>query len=212
MHGSSSVPQDLLAMIRKYGGNMKETYGVPVEEIQEAHQARRAQDQHRHRHPPGDDRRDPQVTWPRTPRSSTRATTSSRRAKRPRQICKQRYIAVRLRRPGREDQADAAAGRGRAATRRASWRKSCTEPLSARSHRAVAFSARSVRSPRRAFRQPLMTAVCTIRHHVPAAARARQGARQLRGRRRPHADGRERPPVAPSTSSWASRSPARASC
>src|SRR5512139_2519933 len=35
MHGSSSVPQDLLAEIRKYGGNMKETYGVPVEEIVE---------------------------------------------------------------------------------------------------------------------------------------------------------------------------------
>jgi fructose-bisphosphate aldolase, class II len=36
MHGSSSVPQDLLAEIRKYGGDMKQTYGVPVEEIQEA--------------------------------------------------------------------------------------------------------------------------------------------------------------------------------
>jgi fructose-bisphosphate aldolase, class II len=36
MHGSSSVPQDLLAEIRQYGGAMKETYGVPVEEIQEA--------------------------------------------------------------------------------------------------------------------------------------------------------------------------------
>ena len=36
MHGSSSVPQDILAVIRQYGGNMKETYGVPVEEIQEA--------------------------------------------------------------------------------------------------------------------------------------------------------------------------------
>src|SRR5499427_5172311 len=35
MHGSSSVPQDLLAEIRKYGGDLKETYGVPVEEIQE---------------------------------------------------------------------------------------------------------------------------------------------------------------------------------
>jgi fructose-bisphosphate aldolase class II len=33
MHGSSSVPQDLLAEIRKFGGDMKETYGVPVEEI-----------------------------------------------------------------------------------------------------------------------------------------------------------------------------------
>jgi len=36
MHGSSSVPQDLLEQIRQYGGRMKETYGVPVEEIQEA--------------------------------------------------------------------------------------------------------------------------------------------------------------------------------
>jgi fructose-bisphosphate aldolase class II len=36
MHGSSSVPQDLLALINQYGGKMKETYGVPVEEIQEA--------------------------------------------------------------------------------------------------------------------------------------------------------------------------------
>ena len=36
MHGSSSVPQDLLAIIRQHGGDMKETYGVPVEEIQEA--------------------------------------------------------------------------------------------------------------------------------------------------------------------------------
>jgi fructose-bisphosphate aldolase class II len=30
------VPQDLLAEIRKYGGALTETYGVPVEEIQEA--------------------------------------------------------------------------------------------------------------------------------------------------------------------------------
>lgn len=36
MHGSSSVPQDLLAVIREFGGDMKETYGVPVKEIQEA--------------------------------------------------------------------------------------------------------------------------------------------------------------------------------
>jgi fructose-bisphosphate aldolase class II len=33
MHGSSSVPQELLEIIREYGGDMKETYGVPVEEI-----------------------------------------------------------------------------------------------------------------------------------------------------------------------------------
>ncbi len=36
MHGSSAVPQELLAEIRQYGGDMKETYGVPVEEVQEA--------------------------------------------------------------------------------------------------------------------------------------------------------------------------------
>jgi fructose-bisphosphate aldolase class II len=36
MHGSSSVPQELLEEIRQFGGQMKETYGVPVEEIQEA--------------------------------------------------------------------------------------------------------------------------------------------------------------------------------
>ncbi|MEY5100219.1 MAG: hypothetical protein RJA36_2938, partial [Pseudomonadota bacterium] len=36
MHGSSSVPQELLAIINQYGGQMKETYGVPVEEIQQA--------------------------------------------------------------------------------------------------------------------------------------------------------------------------------
>jgi fructose-bisphosphate aldolase class II len=35
MHGSSSVPQELLATIREFGGDMKETYGVPVEEIQQ---------------------------------------------------------------------------------------------------------------------------------------------------------------------------------
>jgi len=35
MHGSSSVPQDWLAIINQYGGDMGETYGVPVEEIVE---------------------------------------------------------------------------------------------------------------------------------------------------------------------------------
>ena len=33
MHGSSSVPQEWLAIIRQHGGDIKETYGVPVEEI-----------------------------------------------------------------------------------------------------------------------------------------------------------------------------------
>ncbi|MDH3693052.1 MAG: fructose-bisphosphate aldolase class II [Gammaproteobacteria bacterium] len=35
MHGSSSVPQKWLKTINQYGGNMGETYGVPVEEIQQ---------------------------------------------------------------------------------------------------------------------------------------------------------------------------------
>ncbi len=35
MHGSSSVPQEWLAIINEYGGEIKETYGVPVEEIVE---------------------------------------------------------------------------------------------------------------------------------------------------------------------------------
>ncbi|OKH26284.1 class II fructose-bisphosphate aldolase [Chroogloeocystis siderophila] len=34
MHGSSSVPEDLLELINQYGGTIPETYGVPVEEIQ----------------------------------------------------------------------------------------------------------------------------------------------------------------------------------
>ena len=33
MHGSSSVPQEWLTIIRQYGGDIKPTYGVPVEEI-----------------------------------------------------------------------------------------------------------------------------------------------------------------------------------
>src|SRR5512142_972430 len=34
MHGSSSVPKDLQDIINQYGGNLKPTWGVPVEEIQ----------------------------------------------------------------------------------------------------------------------------------------------------------------------------------
>jgi len=34
MHGSSSVPQELQDIINKYGGKIKQTYGVPVSEIQ----------------------------------------------------------------------------------------------------------------------------------------------------------------------------------
>jgi fructose-bisphosphate aldolase class II len=34
MHGSSSVPRELVDIINRYGGQMKESWGVPVEEIQ----------------------------------------------------------------------------------------------------------------------------------------------------------------------------------
>jgi fructose-bisphosphate aldolase class II len=34
MHGSSSVPQDLQDIVNQYGGKLKPTWGVPVEEIQ----------------------------------------------------------------------------------------------------------------------------------------------------------------------------------
>jgi fructose-bisphosphate aldolase, class II len=35
MHGSSSVPQELQDIINQYGGEMPQTFGVPIEEIQE---------------------------------------------------------------------------------------------------------------------------------------------------------------------------------
>ncbi len=35
MHGSSSVPQEWLAVINEFGGEIPETYGVPLQEIQE---------------------------------------------------------------------------------------------------------------------------------------------------------------------------------
>ena len=34
MHGSSSVPQELQDLVNAYGGSIRQTWGVPVEEIQ----------------------------------------------------------------------------------------------------------------------------------------------------------------------------------
>ncbi|MGR3951336.1 MAG: fructose-bisphosphate aldolase class II [Chlamydia sp.] len=39
MHGSSSVPQDLLETVNRYGGKLRQAWGVPVPEIQKAIQA-----------------------------------------------------------------------------------------------------------------------------------------------------------------------------
>lgn len=36
LHGSSSVPQDLVATINKYGGNLKDAIGIPEEQLREA--------------------------------------------------------------------------------------------------------------------------------------------------------------------------------
>ncbi len=61
MHGSSSVPQELLEIIRQYGGDDEGDLRRAGRGDRPGHQVRRAQDQHRHRHPPGHDRRDAQV-------------------------------------------------------------------------------------------------------------------------------------------------------
>lgn len=39
MHGSSSVPKNLVDIINQFGGRIRETYGVPIEEIQKGIQA-----------------------------------------------------------------------------------------------------------------------------------------------------------------------------
>ena len=188
MHGSSSVPQDLLAVIRQYGGNMKETYGVPVEEIQQAIKfgVRKinidtdirlamtgAVRKFLAENPEKFDMRD----WMKPAREAAK------------QICKQRYIQFGCEgQAGKIKGAAPAGGRGRS-TPRASWRRSCTDrscdnPGARRLRRALFFCP-----------PPMTSALHTSVPHFPAAARARQGARQLRRRQRPHPDGRQRPAV-----------------
>ena len=75
MHGSSSVPQDLQDIINQYGGKMKQTWGVPVEEIQLGikNGVRKINvDTDNRLAITGAIRK---VFMPRSPRSSTRATT-----------------------------------------------------------------------------------------------------------------------------------------
>ena len=69
MHGSSSVPEDWLAIINSYGGDMGQTYGVPVEGNRRRH-PETAQSQHRHRPAHGQHGCHPS-TWPKTARTST---------------------------------------------------------------------------------------------------------------------------------------------
>ena len=60
MHGSSSVPQEFIDLVNKYGGKMPNAKGVPEDQIAHGRQqVRRVQGEHRHRPAPGDDRQDP---------------------------------------------------------------------------------------------------------------------------------------------------------
>jgi len=106
MHGSSSVPQDLLAIIREFGGDMKNLWR-PGRGNPGRHQARRPQDQHRHRHPPGDDGRDPQIPV-REPVQVRPARLSEAGARSRNADLQGTLYLLRLRRHGRQDQADSA--------------------------------------------------------------------------------------------------------
>ncbi len=123
MHGTSSVPQDLLADIRKYGGNMKETYGVPVEEIQEAikHGVRKINiDTDIRLAMTGAIRKflaeNPEKFDPREYLKPAREAAK--------QICKQRYEQFGCEGQAGKIKADAAAGRRRRSTPRANWPRS----------------------------------------------------------------------------------------
>ena len=107
MHGSSSVPPELLAIINQYGGKMKETFGVPVEEIQEAikHGVRKINID--------TDIRLAMTGAVRKFLAENPDKFDARECLKPAReaaykICKQRYLRIRLRRPGGEDQADGA--------------------------------------------------------------------------------------------------------
>ncbi|WP_338457660.1 class II fructose-bisphosphate aldolase [Methylococcus capsulatus] len=106
MHGSSSVPEDWAQMINDYGGDIGQTYGVPVEEIVEGirHGVRKVnidtdlRDRLLWRHAQVHGRGHRRTS---TRASSTRAQTAMTA------ICRARYEADRRRRPGRQDQAPA---------------------------------------------------------------------------------------------------------
>ena len=59
LHGSSSVPQDLVAKVNEYGGKMPDAIGVPEDQLRKAASAGRVQDQHRLRSASGHDRLHP---------------------------------------------------------------------------------------------------------------------------------------------------------
>ena len=70
LHGSSSVPQDLVAKVNQYGGNMPGAIGVPEDQLRKAASLCRVQDQHRLRPASGHDRHHPRAL-----RSASRRTS-----------------------------------------------------------------------------------------------------------------------------------------
>jgi len=63
MHGSSAVPQDWLAVINEFGGEIPETYGVPVEEVQEGIRNGVSQGEYRYGPAPGFNRCRAPLPW-----------------------------------------------------------------------------------------------------------------------------------------------------
>ena len=150
MHGSSSVPQDLLAEIREYGGDDEGDLRRAGRGDPGSDQARRAQDQHRHRHPPGDDRRDPQVPGrePGQVRSARLPQAGARGGEEDLPPALPRSSAARARR--RRSTAQPLAQTSPSATRRASWRRRSSDgrrrtPMAPR-HDAAATTRRSSRA------------------------------------------------------------------
>jgi hypothetical protein len=115
MHGSSSVPQDLQDIINKFGGQMKPTWGVPVGNPAR-HQARRPQDQHRHRQPDGHDRPDPQGAE-RKPQRIRPAQISEAGDGSDGEALQAAPAGIQYRRPGQQDQKGADHGRNGQALR-----------------------------------------------------------------------------------------------
>ena len=110
MHGSSSVPQELVDRINAAGGKLEATYGVPVEEIQQGirHGVRKVNVDTDGRLAITAALRE---ALPRTRRSSTRARSSSRRGPRSRRSSRSE-CAVRLGRPRRRLRRPPARGDG----------------------------------------------------------------------------------------------------
>jgi fructose-bisphosphate aldolase class II len=103
MHGSSSVPQEWLAIIREHGGDIKETYGVPVEEIQRGikHGVRKINID-----------TDIRLAMTGAMRHPRKALIAAKKAARV--LCKAALRGLRLRGPGRAHCADRARGHGQA--------------------------------------------------------------------------------------------------